>query len=100
MLRIFRINNDVRCPHRQEQILSLIRAFMAIPDSDQGCIVEAGVFKGGSSAKFSIAAKYANRELVLFGSFQGLPDNSEAHEQSILGHSIKDWFKKGKFCGA
>ena len=73
---------------------------MAIPDSDQGCIVEAGVFKAGSSAKFSIAAKYANRELVLFGSFQGLPDNSEAHEQSILGHSIKDWFKKGKFCGA
>jgi O-methyltransferase len=79
--------------------LSVIKAFMAIPASDQGCIVEAGVFKGGSSAKFSIAAKYANRELVLFDSFQGLPDNIEPHERSILGHSIKDWFKKGKFCG-
>ncbi|MEJ2672957.1 MAG: TylF/MycF/NovP-related O-methyltransferase, partial [Deltaproteobacteria bacterium] len=67
--------------------------------SEKGCIAEAGVFKGGSSAKFSLAAKYAKRELILFDSFQGLPENTELHEQSILGHSITGWFKGGAFCG-
>lgn len=97
--KIVRINNNVDCPHVPAEILSFIKAVMAIPISYQGCIVEAGVFKGGSSAKFSLAAKYVNRELVLFDSFQGLPDNLEPHEQSILGHSIKGWFEKGAFSG-
>jgi len=99
MLKFLTIHNNIECQHTQEQIISFSIAFMSIPTTEQGCIVEAGVFKGGSSAKFSLAAKYVNRELVLFDSYQGLPENKEAHERSILGHSIKGWFNKGAFCG-
>ena len=41
-----------------------------------------------------------NRKLYLFDSFEGLPSNKENHDKSLLGHSIKDWFKEGSFKGS
>lgn len=68
------------------------------PEQD-GIFVEAGCFKGGSSAKISIAAKSLGRRLVLYDSFEGIPENDEDHERSIFGYSIENWFKKGSFAG-
>ena len=64
---------------------------LSIPKDSEGCIVEAGVYKGGSGAKFSIFAKLVGRRLILFDSFESLPKNLENHDKSILGHSIKNW---------
>jgi len=61
--------------------------------------VEAGCFKGGSTAKFSSVAKSLNRKLVVFDSFEGIPENDEEHKKSIFGYSIKNWFHKGSFSG-
>lgn len=97
--RFAQISKNVNCPHNASHILSFAIEILSIPKDRQGCIVEAGCFKGGSTAKFSIAAKMAGRSLVVFDSFQGLPANQEAHDQSILGHSIKEWFAEGKFAG-
>ncbi len=36
-----------------------------------------------STAKFSLAAAFAGRELVVFDSFQGLPYNNEPHDRNI-----------------
>jgi O-methyltransferase len=41
----------------------------------------------------------ANRKLYVFDSFEGLPDNTEEHTDSILGHSIEHWFDPGEFRG-
>ncbi len=99
MLKFAEVDSSI-CPHTQEEIISFITAFLAIPPTKEGCIVEAGVYKGGSAAKFSLAAKHANRELVLFDSYQGLPGNDELHDRSILGHSIEVWFNEGAFHGS
>src|SRR5207244_1008155 len=58
---------------------------------------EAGCYKGGSTAKFSLAAHAAGKELVVFDSFQGLPENEEPHGTTIFGEVIR--FKKGHYRG-
>ncbi len=94
------ISRQVNCPHNPSHILTFVNALLKIPKDVPGVIIEAGCFKGGSTAKFSLIAKYLGRELVVFDSFEGLPDNDENHEQTISGTSIKDWFKGKEFCGA
>jgi len=41
-------------------------------------VVEAGCWKGGSSAKFSILCKFLNHELWIFDSFQGVERANES----------------------
>ncbi len=94
------ISRHVNCPHNPSHILTFVIALLKMPKDVTGVIIEAGCFKGGSTAKFSLIAKYLGRELVVFDSFEGLPENSENHDQTIDGSSIKDWFKGKEFCGA
>lgn len=68
----------------------------ALHPAEKGCIVEAGAYKGGSTAKFSRAAKLADRELVVFDSFEGIPNNNEDHASSSAG---QDNFASGAYKG-
>lgn len=95
--QLYVISANVESPHLQEEILAFIRAILSLPGRIEGVIVEAGCYKGGSTAKFSLAADIMNRELVVFDSFQGIPDNSEPHNKTILGG--KAHFRKGAYCG-
>src|SRR5690606_20070663 len=54
-------------------------------------------FKGGSTAKLSLLAELAGRELVVFDSFEGLPDNDESGQVTIQGE-VSD-FRKGRYLG-
>jgi len=94
------ISKNVNCPHNPSHILTFVTALLRLPPGIQGCIVEAGCFKGGSTAKLSLVAKRLHRSLVVFDSFEGLPENSEKHDRTIWGDSIKDWFKPNEFCGS
>lgn len=98
--RLEKVSWDVDCPHTQDEIMSFISSFLSIPTTIKGCVVEAGSYKGGSTAKFSIAAKLANRQLVVFDSFMGIPKNKEPHDKNIFGHSIRSCFKTGSYCGS
>lgn len=98
--RFLQISKQVSCPHNHSHILSFIAALTALPKEVEGCVVEAGCFKGGSSAKISLLCDKLQRDLVIFDSFEGLPANDEDHQTSILGHSIEDWFQEGAFSGA
>ncbi len=97
--RIREVSRNVECPHFESEMLTVGVEILSLPESVKGCVVEAGCFKGASTAKLSLFVKRAGRELVAFDSFEGLPENDEAHERSILGHSIDGWFDQGKFCG-
>ena len=57
----------------------------------RGVVLEAGCFKGGSTAKLSLATKLIGRKLLVYDSFEGLPDVDEAE---------KDRFGKGEYTGA
>lgn len=95
--RIYSISNRVDSPHTQKEILTFIQAILELPDSLEGKVIEAGCYKGSSTAKFSIAAKKAGRQLIVFDSFEGIPDNNEKHDKNIFGGTAS--FKKGDWCG-
>ncbi|MFM2049027.1 MAG: hypothetical protein RI955_1575 [Bacteroidota bacterium] len=96
--KMYQISYHVDCPHTQHEIISFINAILLAPKEAKGCVVEAGCFKGGSTAKFSIAAKMVNRKLMVFDSFEGIPENDELHNKNIFGGDAA--FPKGSFCGA
>ncbi len=97
--RFYYISGRVECAHWESEMLRAARAMLSLPASCPGCFVEAGCYKGGGTAKFSLIAKLAGRKLVVFDSFEGLPGNEEKHDKSILGHSVEGWFSGGKFRG-
>jgi O-methyltransferase len=95
--RLLRISWAVDCAHTQTEILAFIEAILALPSGLPGCVVEAGCYKGGSTAKVSIAAHLSGRDLVVFDSFEGIPENAEPHERNIFGGPAS--FPKGIFRG-
>lgn len=98
--RIKHIDKNVESAHNQSHILKFLVEILEMPDSVEGCVVEAGTYKGASTAKISLFAAYKKRTVHVFDSFEGLPPNAELHERSTEGHSIKDWFGEGKFAGS
>jgi O-methyltransferase len=95
---LYTISYAVDCPHTEREMLSFITTILTTPREVPGCIVEAGCYKGGGTAKFSLAAKLARRQLVVFDSFEGLPENREMHDQTIFGETPN--FQKGRYYGA
>lgn len=91
------ISRQVVCYHSQSEILAPIKAILALPPELPGVIVEAGCCKGGSTAKLSLAAALAKRKLVVFDSFEGMPDHSESHDKNIWGGLVE--FPKGGYLG-
>ena len=95
--RLYVISYAIHCAHTQEEVLSFCRAILTVPPDAEGCVVEAGAYMGGSTAKFSIAARLANRELVVFDSFDGIPEHDEPHDRNIFGGAAS--FPKGSYRG-
>jgi len=96
------ISQNVPCPHNMSHVLTFVVEMMkyckTYPES-KGVFVEAGCFKGGSTAKFSLVSKLLNRKMVIYDSFEGIPENKEKHQKSIFGYSIEKWFNEGSFSG-
>jgi O-methyltransferase len=98
IVTLYIVSFSIESPHTQDEIISFIRTMLTLPAQSRGVVVEAGCFKGSSTAKFSMAAKLAGRTLVVFDSFEGIPENDEAHERNIFGEDAT--FKKGDYCGS
>lgn len=97
--RLNSIGQNVCCAHNPSHALEFILDMLRASRDTEGCFVEAGCFKGGSTAKFSIISKMLGRKIFVFDSFEGLPENNENHTASLQGHSIKGWFEGGGFSG-
>ncbi len=99
VLKFYKISYYVDCPHTEHEMISIARQILdlgAAPtggDGMLGVIVEAGSFHGGSTTKLSLVAKLCGRSLEVFDSFEGMPENSEAHGKSIYGR--EHHFPKG-----
>ncbi len=92
------ISDAIDCRHRQRETFAFMQAIASLRADTPGCIVEAGCFLGGSSAKFSLATALANRRLVIFDSFAGLPPTDDDYDNDIFGHDLA--FTSGKYAGA
>ncbi len=53
--------------------LELAATLLRIPREVEGCVVECGCYRGGSSVNLSIACAMVGRQLVICDSFEGLP---------------------------
>src|SRR5579885_410364 len=78
--------------------LALVRAVLSIPRAIEGDIAEFGCYKGMSSASLSLACDVVGRKLLLFDSFEGLPEPQEM-VQNIEGQTQVE-YKKGDFAGS
>lgn len=86
---------NVDCPHTPGEILAYVETILTLPRSVPGRVVEAGCYKGGSTAKFSLAARLAHRDLVVFDSFEGIPPNVEDHASTAHGDNFATGAYKG-----
>ncbi|MGD1003055.1 MAG: TylF/MycF/NovP-related O-methyltransferase [Minisyncoccia bacterium] len=102
VLKFYKISYYVDCPHTEHEMISITRQILDLgapsapvsPGTGMpGAIVEAGSFHGGSTTKLSLVAKLCGRSLEVFDSFEGMPENNEAHGKSIYGR--EHHFPKG-----
>jgi O-methyltransferase len=89
--RLERIDREVNILSTPTDGLFLAEAALSL-DCD-GVFVECGAFNGGSTSKLSIMAKTVGRKLLVFDSFEGLPniDPHEAHDLHVRKGSPRDW---------
>jgi O-methyltransferase len=95
--KIRRANDGIQCAHTHSEMATMIEAILSTPSHVEGCIVEAGCFKGGSTAKLSLAAQMTGRKLFVFDSFAGLPTHQENHDRTIFGQQTA--FREGLYAG-
>jgi O-methyltransferase len=57
--------------------LAMAAKILSIPPDVDGVIVEAGSWKGGTTANLSIVANIVDRDLIVYDSFEGLPPPAE-----------------------
>src|SRR5262249_44093347 len=63
--RIRDVHAHIQCAHTHAEMVRIVRQAFELPRDRAGCIVEAGCFKGGSTAKLSIVAAAVGRKLVV-----------------------------------
>lgn len=83
----YRISYRVDCPHTEHELIAIAKYILDLGSTVRGVIVEAGAFHGGSTAKLSLVARLCDRQLAVFDSFEGMPENSETHGKSIYGRA-------------
>jgi len=98
ILNCYKISYFVDCPHMEGEMVEVMQRIFSVPPEKSGVIVEAGAFKGGSTAKISLAAKIAGRKFFVFDSFEGIPAHKEKHGKNIFGGDA--YFPKGSYSGS
>jgi O-methyltransferase len=86
------IHLRIPCVHSPAELLAVVEEIVSLPPTIRGVIVECGCFKGGSSAKLSLAARAAGRQLIVCDSFQGLPPPESTDRVNEL-----EAFQRGDF---
>jgi len=91
------IHGKISCAHQPLELYLLADAILgsALP----GPVVELGCFKGGSTAKLSLAVKAAGRALYVCDSFEGLPAPAavEATHRLVTGDTTS--YSQGDYRG-
>ncbi|MGM0605684.1 MAG: TylF/MycF/NovP-related O-methyltransferase [Halobacteriota archaeon] len=80
------LRNNLRVPTGSSFVEHLVIATKAfsVPVDEQGVIVECGAYKGGSTANLSLVAALCDRDLVVFDSFEGMPEPEAIDREHVL----------------
>lgn len=81
--------------------VELAAAVLRVPPSTEGSVVECGCYAGGSTANLSLVCAMTDRKLIIFDSFEGLPEPQEYdrwHHAVHVKHT--DVYYKGRFAAS
>lgn len=80
------IRNNIKITSASGFLEHLIMAtvILKIPKIIEGCIIECGSYKGGSTANLSLICALCNRPLEVFDSFEGLPEPLERDKEHLV----------------
>ena len=94
--RIAAVQRHVPCPHTLSELLTVAQAVLE-RRSQAGEVAELGCFKGGSTARLSLVCADVGKRLLVFDSFEGLPEP----EPGDAEHEIQRprTFKRGEYAG-
>jgi len=95
--RFRKIHRSVTCVHSEAELLRL--ADEILRNKIDGDIIEAGVYKGGSTCKLSIAAKLTGRQLYACDSFEGLPELGTVDKVHFHSNGKDEKYHKGDYRG-
>ncbi|WP_224270654.1 TylF/MycF/NovP-related O-methyltransferase [Haloprofundus salinisoli] len=81
--------NNLRLPTGSSFVEHLVVAakILQIPPGEEGVVVECGCYLGGSTANLSLVTGLCDRKLVVFDSFEGMPEPDERDEAHVLMQS-------------
>jgi hypothetical protein len=90
------VQRFVPCPHAIGELAEVTRAISA-RRGVTGAVVECGCFKGGSTARLSLICKELGRRLVVFDSFEGLPEPEDWDADHQIARKRR--FSRGEYRG-
>jgi O-methyltransferase len=76
----------------------IVTKLLEVPPSVEGAVGEFGCFKGMSTASLSLACALTKRRLIVFDSFEGLPEPDQAVYN--LATSAEVPYERGQYAGA
>jgi O-methyltransferase len=92
-----RIHRSIRCAHYESE-LELITTATLDRRGVPGAVAEFGFYKGGSTAKLSLACAHVGKELHVFDSFEGLPEPESWDAEHRIERQRT--FRGGEYAGA
>lgn len=72
-LRMYRNTQQVTTGTSNRAHMAMAAKIFEVPPHVEGVIVEAGCWKGGTTANLSLVADIVGRDLIVYDSFEGLP---------------------------
>lgn len=77
VVRMYRNTHRVETGTSFRAHVAMASKILATPARTAGCLVECGAWKGGTTANLSLVAKIVGRTLIVYDSFEGLPEPAE-----------------------
>lgn len=79
--------------------LTLLKYLFLIPKNSKGTIVECGTYKGSTAITLSIAANIMKKKLIIYDSFEGLPNGENNIKRKYPHLKLTGYYKKGMYSG-
>lgn len=95
--RILKILKNINSASSIQALVTLMKQILSIPKNSSGVIVECGSFEGASSCVLSIGAQLIDKQLIIYDSFEGLPDVENTKPRIYPYLSVYGYYAKGMY---
>lgn len=101
LFQMYWVKSKIHCATSPYEYVQMARAILEVPSQVKGAVAECGCWKGGSTASLSLVCALTGRKLLVFDSFQGLPEPQEGdrvHHSPHMNKTIP--YVKGDYSSA